>query len=299
MDKKVMLSIVTPTYNRAGLLKNCYQSLLNQTDKRFEWIVVDDGSTDNTAEVVTEFKKKQSDIDVIYVRKDNGGKHTALNASHPFINGSYVLILDSDDTLVDTAVEEVLKYWEKYNNNEEIGIVTFLKGRSVDQPNAYAEDEGVPVDIMTYKRTCVFSGDCCEVIRTELFKKFPFPVYPGEKFMSEGVLWSRVSFSHKCVYINKVIYLAEYLEGGLTKSGRSMRIKNPRGGMFNSEIRMARKNNIRNRFKSGLLFICYGFFAGMTPRQIMSYSSKNHLIKGICLVPGYCMYRLWKKKYSG
>ena len=89
-----------------------------------------------------------------------------------------------------------------------------------------------PVDILRYKRRIVHSSDCCGVIRTELFLKIPFPVFPGERFMGEGVLWNRVAITHKCVYINDVIYICEYLEDGLTKSGRAMRIRNPRGGRW-------------------------------------------------------------------
>lgn len=296
-NKEILLTILTPTYNRGELLKKCYCSLKEQSRGDFQWLIIDDGSSDNTGEIVKQFISDTPDMDITYVKKKNGGKHTALNTSHSYIKGKYVLILDSDDTLTDDAVESVCSIWKKYDDNESIGIVTFLKGEAVNKPNAYVKDEYVPVDIMRYKRVCVKSNDCCEVIRTGLFLKYPFPVFEGEKFVSEGALWNRVSMTHKCIYINKVIYLCEYLEDGLTKSGRSMRIKNPYGGMYTSNLRMNKKNFLKERIKSGLLYICYGHFAGMNNRQIIIYDKNNRMLKAVCLLPGYIMYRRWKKRY--
>ena len=290
-----MTSIVTPTYNRASLLNKCYESLLNQTSFNFEWIVVDDGSSDNTEEVVKSFDTDKFTIN--YVKKTNGGKHTALNASHEHIHGDYVLILDSDDYLTETAVEKTAAAWEKYSDNAEIGMVVFLKGASELEPNCMAADEGVPVDILRYKRNCIRSNDCCEVIKADLFKKYPFPEYAGEKFISECALWNRVSFTHKCVYINEVIYICEYLEGGLTDSGRAMRIRNPLGGMFICNIRMDRKNYFRERIKYSLLYTCYGFFAKLKPKQ-MAKKCRAKVLMWLCLPFGWVMYKLWKKKYA-
>lgn len=297
MFENISLSIVTPAFNRGNLLRRCFESLKKQTSNDFEWIVVDDGSVDDTESIVQSIKDT-SNFPVIYVKKENGGKHTALNASHPYVHGKYVLILDSDDYLTNDAVETVLHHWNIYESKSDIGIVTFLKGYSVSEPNCYAKDENVPVDILRYKRICIKSSDCCEVIRTELFKKYPFPVFEGERFISEGTLWNRVATTHKCVYINQVIYICEYLEGGLTKSGRAMRIKNPYGGMFNSQILMQRKNYFTRRIKSGLLYDCYGYFAGLNPLQIVTKDSGYKTIKTICLIPGYLIYRDWKRKYT-
>ena len=240
MSGQPLISIITPTYNRAHLLHRCYASLLDQTEKDFEWIIVDDGSTDDTEVVAKQFAS--DDFPVIYIRKENGGKHTALNASHPYIRGQYVLILDSDDRLTADAVREVREAWSRWKAYANVGIVTFLKGNSVDDPNCVVADYETPVDILRYNRKTLYGSDCCEVIRSELFLKYPFSVFPGERFISECALWNQVSMTHKCVYINKVIYLFEYLEGGLTKSGRKLRIKNPRGGMFICDLRMQKKN---------------------------------------------------------
>jgi glycosyltransferase involved in cell wall biosynthesis len=267
---------------------------MDQTSYGFEWILVDDGSTDGTDELAVTFENDA--FPFRYVRKENGGKHTALNASHPYIRGKYVLILDSDDTLTDDAVEQALEAWSRWESDAEVGIVTLLKGSDREHPNCYAADENKPVDIMAYRRICPVSSDACEVIRTELFIKLPFPVFEGEKFLSEGALWNRVSFTHKCVYVNRVIYLCSYLEGGLTRSGKSLRIRNPRGGMFTSNLNMAKKNGLKRRVKNGLLFTCYGCFAKLSPAEMVR-SCDHPALMYCCLPFGWLMHLYWKMKY--
>ena len=289
------LSIITPTYNRAAYLERCFQSLQRQTCMDFEWIIVDDGSSDNTAEVVSAFRPEQFTLQ--FVQKKNGGKHTALNASHPFIHGKYVLILDSDDYLTETAVSEVLRAWAEYEQDEQIGVVTFLKGEVPDHPVCVVPDYDIPVEIMRYKRIKVTQTDCCEVIRADLFKRYPFPEYPGERFVAECALWNRVSFTHKCVYRNSVIYICEYLEGGLTDAGRAMRIRNPRGGMFTSDLRMDRSNFFSQRVKYGLLYSCYGFFAQVPVKEQLK-ASRAPVLALACVPCGYAIYRRWKQAYA-
>ena len=296
MEKhNIVLSILTPTYNRARYLQNCYNSLLQQSCMNFEWIVIDDGSTDSTDAVIKGFPQKLFPIN--YLKKKNGGKHTALNYAHPFIRGKYILILDSDDTLTPDAVEQSLDAWSYYDADPTIGIVTLLKGRDREHPNCYAPDEGVPVDIMAYRRICPVSNDACEIIRSELFLQHPFPVFPGETFLSEGALWNRISFTHKCVYVNRVIYLCDYLEGGLTRSGRELRIQNPRGGMFTANMNMDQKNGLLRRLKNGTLFSCYGYFAGMSLRR-MKQDSDHRVLVQLCAPFGWTMYQIWKRKYT-
>ena len=289
---KPFLSIITPTYNRAALLPDAFRSLTEQTDLDFEWIVIDDGSTDETESLVRSF---HADFPILFHKQENGGKHTALNTAHSYIHGQYVLILDSDDRLVPTAVEQVKTAWARYQADENIGIVTFLKGEAENKPTCIAPDEGIPVDIMRYRRRCFSGQDCCEVIRAELFLKFPFPVFMGERFLSEGALWNRVSFTHRCVYVNRVIYLCEYHPYGLTKSGRILRVQNPCGGMYTANLNMHQKNFFSRRVKNGLLFTCYGFFAGESPAQMLQHSD-HKLLSAACMPFGWMLYRYWKKK---
>lgn len=292
MANSCFLSIITASYNRADLLPRCFDSLCRQTDLDFEWIIVDDGSTDHTETVVQNF---HTDLfPIIYHKKPNGGKHTALNASHEYIHGRYVLLLDSDDYLIESAIADVKSAWAKWEQSPDVGMLVFLRGKTKSDPLCIAADWYTPVDIMRNRRICIHSSDCCEVLRTELFKKYPFPVFPSERFLAEGALWGRVSFDCKCVYIEKVIYICEYLEGGLTKSGRAMRIRNPLGGMYHANIYLAKKNYLKNRLKNGLLYTCYGFFAKKTPREMAKQCNARSLM-WLCLPFGWMLFQYWKK----
>ena len=290
------LSIITPTYNRADYLPRCYNSLRGQTSCDFEWIIVDDGSTDNTEAVVSAFSSEL--FPIVYVKKPNGGKHTALNASIPYIHGKNVLILDSDDYLLEYAVEKVISAWETYGKNPEIGVITFLRGTDANHAFAYVEEEGVPLDLFHHKRTVLIGNDCCETFLSDLFRANPFPVFENERFLSEGVLWKAIGRTHKCLYFNQIIYICEYLEGGLTKQGRKLRILNPKGGMLNASLSMEKDNYFSTRIKNGLLYDCYGFFAGVKPKSILFEQKNNLIIKASCLFPGYLLFRYWRRKYQ-
>lgn len=294
MSSAPLLSIVTPTYNRAHLLKNCFASLQNQTDSDFEWIIVDDGSTDNTQEIVSTF---QSDLfPVISVRKENGGKHTALNTAMEHVRGQYVLILDSDDMLTEDAVSLIRNKWKSYANDQNVAVLILLRGHSKADPLCTGTICDQPTEMLRYKRRHIHSSDCCEVIRADVMRQFPFPVFENERFLSEGALWNRVALQYQCVYVNEVIYICEYLEGGLTKSGRGMRIRNPKGGMYSSKLNMHPRNYFSRRVKNGLLYCCYGFFAGLSPRSILAETPYKLLVL-LCLLPGWLLFLYWGNKH--
>lgn len=298
-NKSPSLSIITPSYNRGNLLKNCFESLRFQSNYDFEWIVVDDGSMDDTRSVMEYISNEHIPFEIRYIWKENGGKHTALNAAHPYIHGKYVLILDSDDTLTSDAVETVLNGWSKYDANADIGIVIFLKQLSDGTICARGKAEDIVIDVLNQKRICNVASDCCEVIRTELFKKYPFPVFDGERFLAETALWYRAGLDAKCVYINKPIYICEYLEGGLTKSGKNMRIRNCHGGMYTSYLRMNRRCALNERIKAGLLYVCYGCFAKISIAEMFKKAKGCRCWTLMCLIPGTALYFYWKPLYKG
>ena len=293
-----ILSIVTPAYNRAHLLRRCYESLAVQTDDRFEWILVDDGSADDTREVMAQFISS-GNMRIQYVYKENGGKHTALNASHPYLHGKYVLILDSDDYLTPDAVERVMNGWNEFRDDPSIGTVYYLKSDSSGNALAYGVNENTPGDYRVMKRVSVISSDFCETFRADLFIRFPYSVFEGERFISESELWNCLAEAgYRCLYHNQIICICEYREDGLTSAGRRMRIRNPLGGMCTSEHFLNSIYPLRMRVKKALLYDCYGFFAGLSAWKILTRSSSYRGIKAICLLPGYVMYRLWKRWYS-
>lgn len=297
-EGKVVVSVITPSYNRGELLKRCYHSLLEQTCFNFEWIVVDDGSTDDTGKIMEKISSNENPFPVKYLWKKNGGKHTALNASHSLIEGKYVLILDSDDMLTPDAIAAVLDGWKQYADDKSVAIITFLRREKSGNLCAYAKDEYKATDILHYKRVRVISSDCCEVIRTELFRKYKFPVFENERFLAETALWYRVGLEGSCIYINKAIYICEYLAGGLSKSGKSMRFKNPLGGMYTSYLRMHPRCFLKERVRAGLLYVVYGHFAGKRIQETLKLAKPYGILVSLCYLPGTGLFYLWKRKYN-
>lgn len=288
------LTIITPTYNRANCLEACWESLRAQTNRDFQWLIVDDGSTDSTPETIERIKAECGDIQVDCLRKENGGKHTALNAAHPHIRGKYVVILDSDDSFVPDAVSEILDAWTRYETDPDVGRIIFLKGYDTDSPICYVKNEDVPVDTLCEPRIPVTGRDCCDTFRAELFVKYPFPVFPGEKFIGEGAAFFPMELESKGVYINRVIYLCEYREDGLTRAGRKMRLQNPLGGMYNSRIYMHPKLPMKRRLEKGMLYACYSRIAKTPFRKALS-DNPYKLLTLATFLPGMMLYQYWNR----
>lgn len=291
------LTIITPTYNRADCLKSCWASLCAQTVRDFQWLIIDDGSTDDTAAVVKAFQARDEGFSIDYYQKTNGGKHTALNAAHPFIRGDYVVILDSDDSLTPNAVETILDKWALFADKPDVGRIIFLKGFTVEKPICYVEHPGVPVDTLREPRIGTAGRDCCDTFRAELFTKYRFPEFEGEKFIGEGAAFFPMELESKGVYFNEVLYLCSYREDGLTKAGRKMRIANPLGGMYNSKTYMHPRLPLKTRVKKGILYSCYAKFAGVGFRGLLR-DNPYQLLTLSTYLPGRCLAAYWRRKHA-
>lgn len=210
-----MITVLTPTYNRALLLPQIYKSLIGQTSQNFEWLIVDDGSIDNTEQMVQSFIDDNR-IVVRYYKKENGGKHSSLNFGVARAKGDHILILDSDDTLTPDAIEFISTELKKNADNKNIagiaGRRVFKDGRIVGTP-IYRTIETNSLAIR-YKHH--ITGDLVEVFKTAILKEFPFPEYEGEKFCPEALVWNRIAQKYNLIFTNKGFYITEYLPGGIT-----------------------------------------------------------------------------------
>jgi glycosyltransferase involved in cell wall biosynthesis len=294
------LTILTPTYNRANTLMKCFESLCQQTFQDFQWLIIDDGSTDGTGTLINEIKQREHKFHIDYYYKPNGGKHTAINYAHKYISGDIVLILDSDDYLTEDAASTIKYYWDKYNNDKTLCGLSFLKVK-IDGSEYRTVGSEYPFD--EYRSNYIscrinenVEGDKCEIIRSELLRKYPFPVLGEERFLGEGYLWASVARDYDTIYINKGIYVCEYLEDGLTMSGRKMRISNPLGGMLHAKTYFNSKIKLSLKIKNAWLYIAYGFFAKRKLLDMLRESNNAFLIF-INFPFGYGLYLLWRKKY--
>lgn len=230
-----LLTIFTPTYNRAHLLKNLYESLNRQSDKRFEWIIIDDDSSDETPIVVDRMISCSDGFDIIYQRQEHGGKHRAINKAVKLAKGEYFFIVDSDDYITDDAVEKIFSWISTISDNNCICGVAGLRANHEGQVwGGAVQSNGQYMDASNLERKKLnLMGDKAEVYKTNILKEFPFPEFDDEDFITEDVCWNAIAASgYKVRWFNEVIYLCEYLEDGLTKNGANERtghIKNFRG----------------------------------------------------------------------
>lgn len=210
------LTICTPTYNRAKTLGRLYTSLTIQTSKQFEWLVIDDGSTDETEKVVESFIHEKK-IEIRYYKQENQGKHVAVNKGVEKAKGLYFFIVDSDDWLPDSSVEQILELFNSIANKEKYAGVAGVKAYSNEKivGKTFLEEH---VDCTSLQRRKYnILGDKAEVFYTDVLRRFPFPVFKGEKFLTESVVWYRIAKAgYKIRWTNKKVYFCEYLDEGLS-----------------------------------------------------------------------------------
>lgn len=231
------ITVFTPTYNRGYIVENAYRSLLRQTVKDFEWIVVDDGSTDNTEELFNKWIEQDNGFPIVYDKKvPNGGKMRAVNYGLTLARGELFINLDSDDFLTDNAIETVIK-WEKTicEQRDRFAGVAGLRCHFDGSPiGTTFSGEYLDASVMERGKYGI-TGDRVEVFYTELFRLHPFPEFEGENFISEGINWIEICCDGDRVlrWFNEAIYLCEYIEDGYSAHAFELAAKNPRGVLLN------------------------------------------------------------------
>lgn len=233
--KHPFITILTPTYNRASLLPRLFDSLLRQTNKDFEWIVVDDGSTDDTREVVANLKEKCGGAFLMgYVYKANGGKHMAINIGAERARGELLFIADSDDLLTDDALETVANSWHDISDDKSFAGIA---GLDITMDTREVIGSGLPQEHIDCNAIDIryrhhVTGDMKEVFRTEVLREFQFPEFAGERFCPEQLVWFRMARRYRLRYINKPIYIADYQPDGITAGITRARMRNPSASML-------------------------------------------------------------------
>jgi len=212
------ITIFTPTYNRAHLLSGLYQSLLRQTNRDFEWIIGDDGSSDHTHELVQRFQREGM-LNITYFSQSNSGKHVAFNEGVKRAKGELFCNLDSDDMLMDDAIQTIISEWEALRTEHALDEFAGLAGNKIyadgSPVGATVDYQYLDTTIIDYRFVRGIYGDKMEIFRTDILKQYPFPVN-GENFCPEALVWNRIGSAYKFRFFNKNIFQGEYLPGGLS-----------------------------------------------------------------------------------
>ena len=255
---KPVVTIFTATYNRAHLLNRLYTSLVNQTNRDFEWVIVDDGSTDNTKEVIDGFINDNI-ISIRYFHQINGGKHRAINQGVKLANGHYFFIVDSDDILTKDAVQFIeLNGVPLLCDTLFAGIIGVKSLYSGEQIVKSKEDiiDASTISLHYYHN---LKGDKAEVFKTEVLSEFLFPDFCGEVFCSESLVWNRIALKYNMRFINKTIYLCDYLQDGLSFNSLKLRSNNPTYALLNYQESIFLDIPLKFRIKSALNYYRFYF----------------------------------------
>lgn len=292
------ITVVTPTYNRGKLLQSLYNSLQNQDCKEFEWLIVDDGSTDDTS-VYVEQMKQTADFQILYYKKRNGGKHTALNYAYQYIKTPLTFIVDSDDFLTKDAVSSIISIYKKYKHESDLCGFSFLRGKP---DGGYLSTSGVPQDGMkeSYVECRInrsIGGDMAEVWYTHCLKEYPFPEFQGEKFLGEDIVWVRMSEKYNMRFFNRVIYISDYLEDGLTNNRRKHNINSANGCVARARVFLSSKSKVKVKVKAMLQYHIYGNFSN-NKKKLLYQNIDNKILFLITYLPAQLLYLIWKKKFS-
>lgn len=222
-----MITVFTPTYNRAHLLPKLYESLMAQTCKDFEWLIIDDGSSDNTTSIVDGFIKENKII-IRYTKQPNGGKHRAINRGVQEAKGEQFFIVDSDDTLPNSSIETILNYWKDIKHDRTYaGVVGYMAHHNGEIIGHGYDFEKLDCNSLDLRYKYNVKGDMAEVFRTAVLKEYPFPEFEGERFCPEALVWNRISQKYIFHHFNKVIYYRDYLANGLTAKIVRIRMDSP------------------------------------------------------------------------
>lgn len=285
---KKMMTIVTPTYNRAYTLEKCYNSLCNQTNKRFIWMVIDDGSTDTTEELIEKLIEKK-EVEIKYYKKENGGKASSLNFAIDKVNTEYCTCLDSDEYFSNDAIEIALNNLETIKDNKNIcGILALRRNK---EGNVLGGKE-IPdeVNFIKYIEINDKYNIVSEVIcfyKTEVLKKYKFPNFENENFVSPAFVQYEITKEHKYKVFRKPIVFCEYLEDGLTKNKNKVIRKNPKGYLAVKRLSFELSQNIIKKIKHGIM---YGAVSILDKDKGMISKSPNKLMSIILYPISYFVY---------
>lgn len=243
------ITVLTPTWNRRHLLPRLYQSLLDQQAPQgsFEWLVVDDGSTDGTSEWL-EALKLGAPFDIRIKRQENGGKHRAINNGARNAIGSWILLVDSDDLLMHNAVKTILEQIKKVESDLRIGLIRGLKVfPELDHLSHFyvKNNPSTHTEWVTSQK----SFDSAEVIKTSALLQHPFPEFEGEKFMAEGYLWHSLERTHLTYFVNEPWITCFYQDEGLSSRSRVIRSQSPKSAQAVYEMMLSSPLNLELKIR--------------------------------------------------
>lgn len=287
------LTIFTPAYNRAHTLPRTYASLLAQKSRDFVWLIIDDGSTDGTEDLVRGWMNSDNGFEIRYIRKENGGMHTAHNIAYENIDTELNVCIDSDDALAENAVEIILSEWKRVKSTGVAGLIGLDADFSGNIIGTRFPD-GVTETTLSGFYASGGSGDKKLVYRTDIITSVPpYPVFDGEKYVALAYKYLLVDQKYKMAAINRVLCSVEYQPDGSSNSMWRQYLANPRGFAFWRKVCMTYPTS-RNRLFVDCVHYCSSSVIAKNRNYIKE--SPRKFLTVLCTPAGWLLTGLIKRK---
>lgn len=298
MSAKPLFTVFTATFNRAHTLPGVYESLINQTCRDLEWVIVDDGSTDNTAELVLEWQRN-SEFPIRYCHQQNRGKHVAFNRGVAEARGKLFVTLDSDDICCPTALATFKRLWEAIPFAEQDRFAN-ITGLCVDDAGSVV-GQRFPADLLdAYSPADQIRmrslGEKWGINRTDVLRQFPFPVIRGEKWVPEALVWNRISAHYAARFVNEPVRVYRCTRDALSAHGQlPLRVHNPHGASLYYQEAMMLPLPLARRFREAVNYCRFSFHAGARLARLIPERACRSLT--VAAAPlGYVAYLLDRRR---
>lgn len=293
MDKRILLTIFTPTYNRAHTLPCTYESMCQQNCKDFIWLIVDDGSQDNTAELVRQWQSRDNGFEIRYLYKKNGGMHTAHNTAYAHIDTELNTCIDSDDKLAPGAVRMILEKWEQVREQGYAGIIGLDADFDNNVIGAGFPDGLTETTVIGYY-AAGGSGDKKLVYRTDIINQHPaYPVFEGEKYVSLSYKYRLIDQNYKMAVLDEILCNVEYQPDGSSRTMWKQYLKNPKGFAFWRKVCMEHPISKKRMVVDCIHYCSSSFLSGN--RHFVG-ESPQRILTVLCAPVGFLLSVITKKK---
>ena len=250
-----ILTVFTPTYNRAYTLHLCYESLKKQTCKDFIWLIIDDGSTDATKELVDSWTLENK-VEIRYYYQENQGMHGAHNTAYEKIDTELNVCIDSDDYMPDDAVEKIVSFWKLHGSHKVSGIVGLDASREGEIIGTRMPDNLETTTLSELYGKHKVKGDKKLVYRTELTRNTPpYPLFPGEKYCPLSYKYILIDQQFPLLVMNEILCHVEYLADGSSMNMIKQYKKNPRGFSFFRKVAMKYAPTYKERLRESIHYV--------------------------------------------
>lgn len=280
MDSKSnipLITVFTPTFNRAYCLGQCYESLVEQGNENFIWLIIDDGSTDNTEALVQSWIS-EDEIKIQYHYQENQGMHGGHNAAYSIIETELNVCIDSDDYMPNNAINHICNYWTSIENRNDIagfiGLDAYKSGEIIGKKFPDTLKETTLEDVY-YKHH--ISGDKKMVLKTAIVNKYAkYPIFENERFVPLGILYLLIGKDYKFLCLDEVLCVVEYLEDGSSRNIIKQYYKHPKGFQYARTVVMKNSSFFKVRFKNAVHYVSHSIqlkdidFLKKTPRFFLT-----------------------------